>query len=114
MFFFYAYKHEVKDCYPIRNRICSFMREIGALNVICRIMMIDIDGQIVERKMLIFMFSTRTQKEERIYENFNSFQEFYVSLSDNDWVILQRSIGGYVAKEVVDRLAARDKDILTL
>jgi len=110
--FFYAYKHEVKDCYPIRNRMYSFMREIGALSVTCQIMAIDIDGQIVERKMLIFVFSTRTQKEERIYENFNSFQEFYVSLSDNDWVILQRSMGGYVAKEVIDRLAARDKDIL--
>jgi len=115
--FFYAYKHMVKDCLPIQYRMVNYAKEIGALFIGCQIIQFNriSDGEYLgEKKILVFEFSTRELKEERIYENFNSFQSFYSSFGDNDWVIIRRLGEGYLHQEVIKRLMTKRNDILTL
>jgi len=107
----------VKDCLPIQYRMVNYAKEIGAMFIGCQIIQFNriSDGEYLgEKKILVFEFSTRELKEERIYENFNSFQSFYSSFGDNDWVIIRRLGEGYLHQEVIKRLMTKQNDILTL
>jgi len=112
--FFWAYKHMVRDSLPVKNKLISYVRDVGAIGVICRFMKFQLeDGEIVEKRFLIFEFSTRDLKDERVYNNSNTFRLFYLSLSDQDWVIIQLMAGNFVGQEIEKRLSTRENDILT-
>jgi len=114
--FFFAYKHMVRDCLPIQNRLVSFARDVGALFVSCQVIscLNDKGEEEIFKKCLMFEFSTRSLKEERVYSNFNSFQKLYHSLSDTDWVIICQVMKGHLHQEIIKRLATRENDILIL
>jgi len=114
--FFFAYKHMVRDCLPIQNRLVSFARDVGALFVSCQVIVClnDKGEEEIFKKCLTFEFSTRSLKEERVYSNFNSFQKLYHSLSDTDWVIICQMMKGYLHQEIIKCLSTRENDILIL